>query len=176
MVEDCTLNDEFNFLLTGAQRYAAYQKKAEAPIYFGGFKVAKSAYTPDNTTQYLDISKLETEYYNKVNVADGETGCLILVPNIAEPEMANMNQLQINNYRKIYTRPNAILMPCSVVDTYDITMTNAASVERWVDYITDGEKIMYNGNEYYFYVMYSDDLKVVKTTEYIEYTLKLNKK
>ena len=153
-----------------------YQKKAEAPIYFGGFKVAKSAYTPDNTTQYLDISKLETEYYNKVNVADGETGCLILVPNIAEPEMANMNQLQINNYRKKYTRPNAILMPCSVVDTYDISMTNAASVERWADYITDGEKIMYNGNEYYFYVMYSDDLKVVKTTEYIEYTLKLNKK
>ena len=153
-----------------------YQKKAEAPIYFGGFKVAKSAYTPDNITQYLDISKLETEYYNKVNVADGETGCLILVPNIAEPEMANMNQLQIHNYRKIYTRPNAILMPCSVVDTYDISMTNAASVERWEDYITDGKKIMYNGNEYYFYVMYSDDLKVVKTTEYIEYTLKLNKK
>ena len=30
MVEDCVLNDEFNFLLTGAQRYAAYQKKAEA--------------------------------------------------------------------------------------------------------------------------------------------------
>lgn len=30
MVEDCALNDEFNFLLTGAQRYSAYQKKAEA--------------------------------------------------------------------------------------------------------------------------------------------------
>ncbi len=30
MLEDCDLNDEFNFLLTGAQRYAAYQKKAEA--------------------------------------------------------------------------------------------------------------------------------------------------
>ncbi len=30
MLEDCLLNDEFNFLLTGAQRYAAYQKKAEA--------------------------------------------------------------------------------------------------------------------------------------------------
>lgn len=29
MLEDCILNDEFNFLLTGAQRYAAYQKKAE---------------------------------------------------------------------------------------------------------------------------------------------------
>lgn len=29
MVEDCALNDEFNFLLTGAQRYAAYQKRAE---------------------------------------------------------------------------------------------------------------------------------------------------
>ena len=30
MLEDCQLNDEFNFLLTGAQRYAAYQKKMEA--------------------------------------------------------------------------------------------------------------------------------------------------
>lgn len=30
MLEDCILNDEFNFLLTGAQRYSAYQKKAEA--------------------------------------------------------------------------------------------------------------------------------------------------
>ena len=30
MLEDCALNDEFNFLVTGAQRYSAYQKKAEA--------------------------------------------------------------------------------------------------------------------------------------------------
>lgn len=30
MLEDCSLNDEFNFLLTGAQRYAAYQKTSEA--------------------------------------------------------------------------------------------------------------------------------------------------
>lgn len=30
MLEDCPLNDEFNFLLTGAQRYSAYQRKAEA--------------------------------------------------------------------------------------------------------------------------------------------------
>lgn len=30
MLEEFQLNDEFNFLLTGAQRYAAYQKKAEA--------------------------------------------------------------------------------------------------------------------------------------------------
>ncbi len=30
MLEDFQLSDEFNFLLTGAQRYAAYQKKAEA--------------------------------------------------------------------------------------------------------------------------------------------------
>ena len=30
MLEECDLNDEFNFLLTGAQRYSAYQKKADA--------------------------------------------------------------------------------------------------------------------------------------------------
>lgn len=30
MLEDCQLNDEFNFLLTGAQRYSAYQRKTEA--------------------------------------------------------------------------------------------------------------------------------------------------
>lgn len=29
MLEECALNDEFNFLLTGAQRYAAYQRKTE---------------------------------------------------------------------------------------------------------------------------------------------------
>jgi hypothetical protein len=29
MLEECILNDEFNFLLSGAQRYSAYQKKAE---------------------------------------------------------------------------------------------------------------------------------------------------
>ena len=29
MLENCQLNDEFNFLLTGAQRYEAYQKKAD---------------------------------------------------------------------------------------------------------------------------------------------------
>lgn len=30
MLEECSLNDEFNFLLSGAQRYSAYQRKAEA--------------------------------------------------------------------------------------------------------------------------------------------------
>ena len=30
MLENCQLNDEFNFLLTGAQRYEAYQKKADS--------------------------------------------------------------------------------------------------------------------------------------------------
>ena len=30
MLEDCHLNDEFNFLLSGAQRYSAYQKKTDA--------------------------------------------------------------------------------------------------------------------------------------------------
>lgn len=30
MLENCQLNDEFNFLLTGAQRYEAYRKKADA--------------------------------------------------------------------------------------------------------------------------------------------------
>ncbi len=30
MLEECSLNDEFNFLLTGTQRYAAYQKKSDA--------------------------------------------------------------------------------------------------------------------------------------------------
>ena len=30
MLENCQLNDEFNFLLTGAQRYEAYRRKAES--------------------------------------------------------------------------------------------------------------------------------------------------
>ena len=47
-----------------------YQEKAEAPIYFGTFKVATSAYDSANTTQYFDEEKLGTKYYDSVTVSE----------------------------------------------------------------------------------------------------------
>lgn len=56
MLEDCALNDEFNFLLTGAQRYAAYQKKAEAmETLIGRIRGILDAPSPARDQQSQDI-------------------------------------------------------------------------------------------------------------------------
>ena len=58
MLEDCALNDEFNFLLTGAQRYAAYQKKAEAmETLIGRIRGILNAPSPDRNAPAQEISE-----------------------------------------------------------------------------------------------------------------------
>jgi hypothetical protein len=154
----------------------SYQEKPSAPIYYGGFKVAISAYTPDNTTQYLDTSMLETEYYDSIEVSKCVgNGTKIYVPFVADPDMAGMKPVQVNAYHKIWRRPNAVLMPCEVVDKYEIEFSNAIG-NRWNAFTTDGQVVTYNGNDYYFYVMYTDDLKPLKTSQTMEYTIKLTNK
>lgn len=57
MLEDCALNDEFNFLLTGAQRYAAYQKKAEELEKLVGRVRAVLAADSQNTMQTTPVEE-----------------------------------------------------------------------------------------------------------------------
>ncbi len=82
MLEDCALNDEFNFLLTGAQRYSAYQKKAEAMETLIGRirgildtpsaqKTTQSEETPQpetvatpNATQKKSTAKIVVDYFD----------------------------------------------------------------------------------------------------------------
>ena len=58
MLEDCVLNDEFNFLLTGAQRYSAYQKKAEAmETLIGRIRGILNVSSPTNEQETLDTPR-----------------------------------------------------------------------------------------------------------------------
>ena len=155
-----------------------YQAKSEAPIYYGSFKVSKSAYTPDSTTQYLDVEKLETEHYGVAVVSEcfGE-GLYIQVPIIGDPEMQGMNAIQKRNYLKLWTQPLSVLIPCDVADENTVQLFNAAGIDTWHLFSTDKQVVSYRGNNYYFYVQYDDEtLNPVATSETLNFTLKLIKK
>jgi hypothetical protein len=155
-----------------------YQAKSEAPIYYGSFKVSKSAYTPDSTTQYLDTEKLETEHYGIAVVSEcfGE-GLYIQVPIIGDPDMQGMNAIQKRNYLKLWTQPLSVLIPCNVVNENNIQIFNAAGINTWHLFKTDGQVVSYRGNDYYFYVQYDDEtLNPVATSETLNLTIKLIKK
>ena len=76
-----------------------YQEKAEAPIYFGTFKVATSAYDSANTTQYFDEEKLGTKYYGSVTVSECVgNGAKIDVPRISDEYYVSLNAVQKGQY------------------------------------------------------------------------------
>lgn len=102
MLENCILNDEFNFLLTGAQRYAAYQKKAEAletlirrirgilnapeapveiPKHNGAAKPATSA--GDASCSSCGSSNLKALPYRLKRHGAGEILSMLLIPALA---------------------------------------------------------------------------------------------
>ena len=155
-----------------------YVEKPTAPIYFGCFKVAKSAYTPDNTTQYFDESKIGTEYYGSVDIKDCfGTGTSVMVPIIADPDMKGMNAVQKRNYLKIWTQPVAFLLPADLTEKYEVELLNGANINSWPNYKTDNQIVNLMGNEFKFYVFYNEEtLNPVATSETLNYTLKLNEK
>jgi hypothetical protein len=155
-----------------------YQAKSEAPIYYGSFKVSKSAYTPDNTTQYFDESKIGTEYYGSVDIKDCfGTGTSVMVPIIADPDMKGMNAVQKRNYLKIWTQPVAFLLPADLTEKYEVELLNGANINSWPNYKTDNQIVNLMGNEFKFYVFYNEEtLNPVATSETLNYTLKLNEK
>lgn len=70
MLEDCALNDEFNFLLTGAQRYSAYQKKAEAmETLIGRIRGILDA-SPSKTASVQEIPEVAPKTAEKKTVVD----------------------------------------------------------------------------------------------------------
>ena len=154
-----------------------YQKKSEAPIYFGTFRVKKADYDSTKTTQYFDASAVETETYGSiaVNKCVGE-GSQIRVPYLADEYYASLSIVQQNKYKKENRQPYCFLMPNGLTDKYDIKLLDGAFVDHWVEIVTDNEIINYNGNEYIFYVYYTDNATPVKISETTDFTLKLTEK
>jgi len=154
-----------------------YQEKAEAPIYFGTFKVATSDYDSANTTQYFDEEKLGTKYYSSVNVSEcvGD-GAKIEVPRISDEYYVSLNAAKRGQYKKATRYPYSFVLPNGLTENYIISLIDGANLDHWNECVTDGQIVMYNGNEYKFYVYYTDVAYPVLTDETMPFTLKLIKK
>lgn len=154
-----------------------YQEKAEAPIYFGTFKVATSDYDSANTTQYFDEEKLGTKYYSSVNVSEcvGD-GAKIEVPRISDEYYVSLNVAKRGQYKKATRYPYSFVLPNGLTENYIISLIDGANLDHWNECVTDGQIVMYNGNEYKFYVYYTDVAYPVLTDETMPFTLKLIKK
>ena len=154
-----------------------YQEKAEAPIYFGTFKVATSAYDSANTTQYFDEEKLGTKYYDSVTVSEcvGD-GAKIGVPRISDEYYVSLNVAQRGQYKKATRYPYSFVLPNGLTENYAINLIDGANLDHWNECVTDGQIVMYNGNEYKFYVYYTDVAFPVLNDSTMPFTLKLTKK
>ena len=154
-----------------------YQEKAEAPIYFGTFKVATSAYDSANTTQYFDEEKLGTKYYDSVTVSEciGD-GAKIGVPRISDEYYVSLSVVQRGQYKKSTRYPYSFVLPNGLTENYVINLIDGANLDHWNECVTDGQIVMYNGNEYKFYVYYTDVAYPVLNDSTMPFTLKLTKK
>lgn len=154
-----------------------YQEKAEAPIYFGTFKVATNAYDSANTTQYFDEEKLGTKYYDSVTVSEciGD-GAKIGVPRISDEYYVSLSVVQRGQYKKATRYPYSFVLPNGLTENYIINLIDGANLDHWNECVTDGQIVMYNGNEYKFYVYYTDVAFPVLNDSTMPFTLKLTKK
>ena len=161
--------------LTLTAKYEA--KKADAPIYFGTFKVATSEYDSANTTQYFDEKKLGTKYYDSVTVSECVgNGAKIKVPRISDEYYVSLNAVQRGQYKKATRYPYSFVLPNGLTENYIINLIDDANLDHWDECVTDGQIVMYNGNEYKFYVYYTDVAYPVLTDDIMPFTLKLIKK
>ena len=102
-----------------------YVAKLEPVVYFGSFKVAKSAYTQNNLIQYFDVKDIEnTNVYNYISTGsciDGGIDIEISVP--IDEEMKTIydeSKVKGKNYQKLYCRPLAYLIPTDINNEYSI--------------------------------------------------------
>lgn len=154
-----------------------YQEKVEAPIYFGTFKVKTAEYDSSNVSKYFDENKLETEYYGNVEVAKciGD-GAAINVPLVKDEEYASLNLAGQNTYKKQYKYPYNFILPNGLTDEYIVNIIDGSKTDHWSECVTDNNIISYKGNEYKFYVYYTDKAYPVKNNGVMGFTLKLTKK
>ncbi len=154
-----------------------YREKADAPIYFGTFKVATSEYDSGNTTQYFDEEKLGTKYYGSVTVSECVgNGAKINVPRISDEYYVSLNAVQRGQYKRATRYPYSFVLPNGLTENYIIDLIDGVNLDHWDECVTDGQIVMYNGNEYKFYVYYTDVAYPVLTDDTMPFTLKLIKK
>jgi hypothetical protein len=135
-----------------------YEEKAVAPIYFGSYVTPVSAYSEDNISRFYDETKLDTSYYDSIEVSKcvgGGSVVAIFMPGY-EP-FADLTDRQANKECKNYYQPPVFIMPISVVEKYSISILDGIGNNEWPNFITDNNVINIDGNEYYFYSRIPND-------------------
>jgi ABC-type oligopeptide transport system ATPase subunit len=128
-----------NLTITGK-----YQEKAEAPIYFGSFKVARADYDSGNTSQYFNSEDIENpQIFGSILTADCTTkGTFILkIPVDNDYSLAK---------RKLYWRPYVYLVPKNVANIF--TLYDGIDNDITSTLVTDNKTLIYKGHEYIMFV------------------------
>ena len=136
----------------------SYQEKAVAPIYFGSYVTPVSVYSEDNISRFYDETKLDTSYYDSIEVSKcvgGGSVVTIFMPGY-EP-FADLSDRQANKECKNYYQPPVFIIPISVVEKYSISILDGIGTNEWPNFITDNNVINIDGNEYYFYSRIPND-------------------
>ena len=138
-----------------------YVAKLEPVVYFGSFKVAKSAYTQNDLIQYFDIKDIEnTAVYNYISTGscvDGGIDIEISVP--IDEEMKTIydeSKVKGKKYQKLYYRPLAYLIPADINNEYSIELKDAIGTNISATLVTDNKIITYNDVNYVMYVYQTD--------------------
>ena len=138
-----------------------YVAKLEPAVYFGSFKVAKSAYTQNDLIQYFDVKDIEnTNVYNYISTGsciDGGIDIEISVP--IDEEMKTIydeSKVKGKKYQKLYYRPLAYLIPADINNEYSIELKDAIGTNISATLVTDNKIITYNDVNYVMYVYQTD--------------------
>jgi hypothetical protein len=132
-----------------------------APIYFGSFKVSKSAYTQDNVVQYFNPEDVENSAiytYISTGLCLNE-GVDIEVSVPIDEEMKAIyaeSAVQGKKYQKLYYRPLTYVIPAEVDSEYLIELKDAIGTNITSTLVTDKQKFEFKGNEYVMYVYQTD--------------------
>jgi hypothetical protein len=100
----------------------------------------------------------------------------IEVPRISDEYYVSLNTAKRGQYKKATRYPYSFVLPNGLTENYAISLIDGANLDHWNECVTDGQIVMYNGNEYKFYVYYTDVAYPVLTDETMPFTLKLIKK
>lgn len=159
-----------------------YKEKAKAPIYYGSFKIAKSAYTPNDTSKYYDENDIKnTEVYIPIATNECEgNGANITVTIPVDNEMLEISQTQgkrkAGQYQQLYYRPLSYLIPVEVNNNYNIESTDAVGVNIFNKVVCDNKIINIDGNDYVMYVHQTDYTTINSEVQYYQQKLKITKK
>lgn len=161
-----------NLIITGM-----YKEKGEALVYVGTFVINKEEFDTNNTTQYFNETDLNTNYYLSVNpsLCVGEGLVIDLITPAYEP-FIGLTDFKYGKESLKYYQPISVLLPVNITDKYNIKFVDFVGSDLWGSFSSDEEIITINGNEYKFFVYYTDSTIPAREEQHSEFKITFIKK